>query len=183
MCDFGRPGLSLMRQSCKVRQLTIFKYSAACLSVKQSFGNLDLTGIDVLHGVQYSTAVYKLQWGNTMVITLNRTHLYALLFGCALGGLSVGAVWTATELAENDQWRKELLALAVCDDKGFVNVLFPDRSEYTCTPTQNVPVELKRKPKPKPKREVPIERDKTEGGKDSGTGRPVHPLQERLQSR
>ena len=74
-------------------------------------------------------------------LILTRDHLHGALFGTVFGGLALGAVWIGVTTARVDRQATGLLALAVCSEKGWVTVRFPGGGEFTCTPTEQRPLD------------------------------------------
>lgn len=65
--------------------------------------------------------------------------LFGLVLGAMAAGGSVGAAWFGVVLAERGDVTREMLAKARCDESGWVSIVYPDGSQYTCTPRQLQP--------------------------------------------
>lgn len=67
--------------------------------------------------------------------------LFGLVFGALVSGGSVGAAWFGVTLAERAEITREMVQKARCDESvaGWMSIIYPDGSQYTCTPRQQQP--------------------------------------------
>lgn len=72
-------------------------------------------------------------------IMITDAHLRGGLFGAVVGAVLMGAVWVGSAKSLVDT----LVPFAQCDGKGWVTVRFPGGGEYTCTPTEQKPLNAK----------------------------------------
>lgn len=77
--------------------------------------------------------------GEVRIRFCRNSLLAGLVFGALSAGGSVGAVWLGVMLADRGEITREMLSKARCDESGWVSIVYPDGSQYTCTPRQLQP--------------------------------------------
>jgi hypothetical protein len=60
-------------------------------------------------------------------------------FGLILGALCTAAAWYGTALNARVEITQAMLAEARCDPAGFKTITFPDGSQFTCVPAEQMP--------------------------------------------
>jgi hypothetical protein len=59
--------------------------------------------------------------------------------GVAIGASVLGLAWYGTTLNARASITPALIAAARCDAAGLVAITFPDASQFTCVPAQQIP--------------------------------------------